>query len=144
MIFSIKSYSIKFHSPLLAFIVFAMMSLPLSLAQSQEAGNVKKEFEQTFQAMLSDPSDIDTTMRYAKLAVKLGDYEAAIPALERILLFNPSLAKVKQELGLLYYRLNSFEVAKSYLQDAKDTKGVTQEVLDTSNEYLKKIDAGAK
>lgn len=142
--FSIKSYDIRSCTYLLALAVFAFVTLHTSLAQSQEAGNLKKEFEQTFQAMLSDPSDIDVTMRYAKLAVQLGDHEAAIPALERILLFNPSLAKVKQELGVLYYRLNSFEVARSYLQDAINTDGVPREVLDKSREYLKKIDAEAR
>jgi tetratricopeptide (TPR) repeat protein len=100
---------------------------------------IKAEFDQTFNKMLDNPADVDLTMHYANLAIQLENYEAAIPPLERILLFNPNLPRVKQELGVLYYKLNSFEMAKSYLLDAKKSKDVPADVVARADEYLGKI-----
>ena len=71
-----------------------------------------------FQQMLRDPADLTAVFAYADVSARLGDNEAAISALERLLLFNPNLARVHLELGVLYYRMSSFEAARSYLQKA--------------------------
>ena len=52
------------------------------------------------------------------MAAKLGDNEAAVSALERMLLFNPNLPRVQLELGALYFRMGSFEIARSYFEKA--------------------------
>src|SRR5207302_7631391 len=57
-----------------------------------------------FQEMLRNPADLDATFAYAEAAAKLGDNEAAVSALERILLFNPQLTRVDLVLGTLYFR----------------------------------------
>src|SRR3954467_15757257 len=57
--------------------------------------------------MLRDPTNIDLTLRYARVATELQNFEAAITALERLLFFNPTLARPRLELGVLYYRLGS-------------------------------------
>src|SRR6266851_1725529 len=62
-----------------------------------------------FQEMLRNPANLDATFAYAEAAAKLGDNEAAVSALERMLLFNPSLPRVELELGTLYFRMGSFE-----------------------------------
>ena len=54
--------------------------------------------------------------RFAALAAQTGDLEGAISALERMLLINPDLPRVRLELGVLYYRLGSYEVARTYLE----------------------------
>jgi len=41
---------------------------------------------------LRDPGNLDTTFAYADVSAKLGDNEAAVSALERMLLFNPEPA----------------------------------------------------
>ena len=41
-----------------------------------------------------------------------------VAALERMLLFNPNLARVDLELGALYFRMGSFEMARSYFDKA--------------------------
>ena len=51
-------------------------------------------------------------------SAKLGDNEAAVSALERMLLFNPNLPRVELELGALYFRMGSFEMARSYFDKA--------------------------
>src|ERR1700753_1950128 len=71
-----------------------------------------------FQAMLSNPADLDTTFAYADVSAKLGDNAGGIAALGRMLLFNPKLPRVDLELGALYFRLGSFDVAKTYFDKA--------------------------
>ena len=71
-----------------------------------------------FQQMLADPANLDVTFAYAEIAAQLGDNEAAVSALERMLLFNPDLARVDLELGALYFRMGSFEMAGNYFDKA--------------------------
>jgi hypothetical protein len=49
--------------------------------------------------MYTDSQDMETTFRFLEVATRLGDYEAAIGALERVLYYNPDLAEVKVELA---------------------------------------------
>jgi tetratricopeptide (TPR) repeat protein len=110
-----------------------------AFAQEKSTAELNQEFEQSFQAMLKNPADVDITMQYAKIAVSLGNFEAAIPPLERILIFNPNLPKIKLELGVLYYKLDSMKMAKSYFKDAAASAEASDEVKASANEYLGKI-----
>jgi len=134
--FSIKNCNNKVGIITLTLFFIAFGYSVASSAGIDNKDEIKQQFDQTFYTMLDDPSNIDITMKYAKLAVQMEDYEAAIPALERILLFNPDLPSVKHELGVMYYRLESFDMAKSYLIDAKNSNGVTPEVVEKANKYL--------
>ncbi|MDB2415394.1 tetratricopeptide repeat protein [Rickettsiales bacterium] len=131
--------STKSYIVVRSFIVFVTFLISFGVGNSSFADLSKKdEFEKTFQQMLKDPANIDISLRYAKLASDMGDYESAIPALERILMFNPKLSQVKLELGILYYRLKSFDMAKAYLEGAK--KGdADKDIIDRANKYLDKI-----
>jgi hypothetical protein len=71
-----------------------------------------------FQRMLHDPANVTVTLAYADAAARLGDNEGAVSALERLLLFNPNLPRVDLEVGVLYYRMGSFDAARSYLEKA--------------------------
>lgn len=68
--------------------------------------------------MLKHPGDYDATFAYVRVSEALGDYEAAIGALERLLFYNVKLTRVKYELGTLYYRVGSYEMATSYFHQA--------------------------
>ena len=76
------------------------------------------EYEALFKRMYDNPTDIDLTFEFAALATKLGDYEAAASALERILMFNPNLPRVKLQLGQLYFKLGSYKMARAYFDQA--------------------------
>jgi tetratricopeptide (TPR) repeat protein len=110
-----------------------------SIAGDLKKAATQKEFNAAFNKMLDDPANIDLTIKYANIAIALEDYEAAIPPLERLLLFNPDLHKIKQELGVLYYRLGSLDMAKSYLQSAKEGNNVPKDVIELADQYLNKI-----
>ena len=100
----------------LAIGIFAL-SGPSAFAQEVSAAD-RAALEAKFAEVLADPTNLDLTYEYAQLATRAGDYEAAITAYERLLLFNPDLPRVKAELGVLYYRLGSYDTAKAYLEQA--------------------------
>jgi hypothetical protein len=85
-------------------------------AQGHAALEARKA--QLFREMLANPANLDVTFAYADVSARLGDYEAAVSALERMLLFNPNLPRVDVELGALYFRMGSYAVAESYFDKA--------------------------
>jgi len=96
-----------------------------------------------FQQMLSNPANLDVTFAYADVSAELGDNEAAVAALERMLLFNPNLPRVDLELGVLYFRMGSFKAAQSYFDRAKSFNP-PPEVMVRVDEYLGKIHSADK
>jgi len=111
-------------------------SAPPDLDQSQ----IKAEYGRAFQAMMADVGNLDKTFHFAQVAILAGDYEGAIGSLERMLLVNPSLPRVRLELGVLYYRLNSYQVARNYLVSALETPNVPPEVAERVKIFLDEID----
>jgi len=96
-------------------------------------------YDKAFQATLEKPSDPETLARFADLAVKVGDIEGAISALERLLLIDANQPEVKLELGVLYYRLGSVDAARMYLESAKTSKEASAEVKERADTFLKAI-----
>ncbi|MBS0529084.1 MAG: hypothetical protein JSS22_06805, partial [Proteobacteria bacterium] len=101
---------------------------------------VQQDYEALFQQMYKNPSNLDVSFKFAEQAVRRGDYEAAIGALERMLFFNPNLPRVKLELGVLYFKLGSFEISRTYLQDAIKGADVPDDVRAQVRAYLTEID----
>jgi Flp pilus assembly protein TadD len=54
-----------------------------------------KTGDRIFEQLLKDPKNIDLTLRYAEAAAKLGNYEAAISSLERLLLLDRNFPGVR-------------------------------------------------
>lgn len=102
----------------------------LSDARAQDASAQ----DQLFQQMVRNPGNHEITFAYVKVATERGDYEAAIGALERLLFYNPKLTRVKYELGALYFRLGSYEMARRYFKEAlasPDIDPITKERVET-------------
>ena len=95
--------------------------------------------EALFQQMLRNPANLDVTFAYADVSARLGDYEAAVSALERMLLFNPNLPRVQLELGALYFRMGSYDLARDYFEKAA-AANPPPEVRARIDEYLAQID----
>jgi hypothetical protein len=93
-----------------------------------------------FQTMLNRPSNLDTTLSYAVSAGQGGDIEASIGALERLLFFNPTLSRVRFELGTLYFRLGSYDMARGYFQTVLAAADATPEMKLRVEEYLEVIE----
>jgi hypothetical protein len=113
-------------------------------AQGEEAPSVAPEkrqaYDAAFKAMMADPGNLDKTFAFAGLAVDVGDFDGAISALERMLLIDPNLPRVKLELGVLYYRVGSYQVAQNYLNEALASPNVPPEVTEKAERFLAEID----
>ena len=72
-----------------------------------------KRRQDLLRLMLQDPSNLDVAVEYASLSSQVGDYEAAVSTLERMLIFAPNTPRLQLELGILYYRLGSYELSRS-------------------------------
>src|SRR4029453_1403741 len=62
-----------------------------------------------------------------------------IGALERMLFFNPNLPRVKLELGVLYFKLGSWDLARGYFEDAIKGGEVPNDIRAQVNAYLAEI-----
>jgi tetratricopeptide (TPR) repeat protein len=98
------------------------------------------EYDALFAQVLREPANLDLSFRFAEIATAAGDYEAAIGALERMLFYNPALPRVRLELGILYFRLGSYETARSYFQGALAGSDVPPEVRARVEPFLFEID----
>jgi tetratricopeptide (TPR) repeat protein len=91
-------------------------------------------------AMLRDPSNLDIAFEYATVSARLGDYEAAIGTFERMLIYAPGLPRIQLELGVLYYRLGSFDAARSYFEAALQAPDVPAAVEQRVKTFLAAIE----
>ena len=108
------------HSAAALMLVVALAAGAASAQElsAEERAKLLSQKEALFQQMLRDPGNLDVTFTYADVSARLGDNEAAVSALERMLLFNPDLPRVQLELGALYFRMGSFEIARTYFDKA--------------------------
>lgn len=118
-----------------------------SIAQSPVLARnpaLRAEYEALFQHSLASPGDLDSSFRFAEAATAVGDFEAAIGALERMLFFNSNLPRVRLELGVLYFRLGSFEMARSYFTSAIAGQDTPNDVRARVNAFLSEIERRVK
>jgi tetratricopeptide (TPR) repeat protein len=111
------------------------------LAQAPPAapGELERQYDASFQEMLRQPANLDVLFKFATLASQTGDLEGAISALERMLLINPDLPRVRLELGVLYYRLGSYEVARTYLETGLKSPTLPPEVHSWAEQLMAKM-----
>jgi len=93
--------------------------------------------------MLARPNDLDLAFEYAKLSSEAGDYEGAISTLERMLIYAPNTARIQLELGVLYYRLGAYDVARSYFSQVAANPSVPPEAKKQVQLYLQQLSLAA-
>lgn len=93
-----------------------------------------------FEETLRKPNDPAVLLRYAELAVKAGNLEGAISALERLLLIEADQPRVNLELGVLYFRLGSYEAARGYLKNARDSTKASPEIKQRADRMLAEVE----
>ena len=94
-------------------------------------------YDAAFQESLRKPIDPPTLVRYAEAAIKIGDLEGAIAALERLLLVDADNPDVQLELGVLYFRLGSMEAAKSYLESVSGSRRASADQKAKADSFIK-------
>lgn len=113
-----------------------------ALAQTTPSSDADLRIRQEalFDAMLETPDNLDLMFEHALTSIALKDYEAAISTLERILIFNPELARAKVELGAAYFRLGAYENARFYFDDVLQNDNPPQDVAVRVQAFLDEID----
>lgn len=122
-----------------AIIASVALALPVR-AQDGFDAKLERDFEAAFEKVLNDPANLDTSFSHAELAIRIGDFEAAISSLERMLIYNPALPRVRLELGVLYFRLGSYAIASNYLTGAVRGADVPADVKARVEKYLGEIE----
>lgn len=117
----------------------AVLSLAVGSASAQTASDLVRNQGSLFQEMLARPSDLNNTLQYAVNAAA-GDIESAIGAYEQLLFYNPKLSRVRFELGVLYYRLGSYEMAREYFESALAMRDIAPELRQRAEDLIALID----
>src|SRR5262245_55636053 len=118
----------------------ACVLLYSGLADAQQATDKRADFNAAFQETLRKPTDAPTLLRYARLAAEVGDLEAAVSAYERFLMIDSDQPRVRYELGVLYYRLRSYEAARAYFETARASSKAGADVRAGAGEYIAEIE----
>lgn len=98
--------------------VLCLLGVILPMVGSAYAFDQRSEQSQLAERIRLRPTDYEATYRYVAISTELRDYEAAIGALERLLMFNPGLARAEKDLGFLYARLGAYQLAEQHLRAA--------------------------
>lgn len=106
------------HRQISALALTACLLLGRTTASAQsEPPAPQSELERLAAHVRTHPTDYEQTFTYIRLATELHD-EAAIGALERLLMYNPRLGLARKELGFLYARIGAAQSAVSNLRAA--------------------------
>lgn len=112
----------------------------LALSTPALASPYGAAYDAAFRATLAAPGDIDALLRYAEVAVEVGDFEGAIGALERLLMAGGDAPAVQVELSGLYLRIGSYAQARLYARSALKTDGVDPRTRDRAAALLALVD----
>jgi tetratricopeptide (TPR) repeat protein len=104
------------------------------------ASDLEQQYDAAFQDMMRKPADLDVLFKFATVATQTGDLEGAISALERMLLINSNLPRVRLELGVLYYRLGSYEIARTYLEGALKSQALPPDVRGRAEKFMAEVE----
>ena len=91
------------------------------------------------QQMMASPGDLDLAFQYAELSSQVGDYEGAISTLERMLIFAPNTPRLQLELGILYYKIGSYDVARSYFATVISNPAVPPSIAAQVRVYIQQV-----
>src|SRR5579863_7135658 len=122
---------VKFRA--LSVLMLSALSVPTTMAAEE---NSNLAVQESYIRLLEHPADRQLNLNYAKQAMQLKDYEAAIPPLERILMNEPLNAKICLQIGILYHLLHSDTIAREYFLEAKSTPGARPAITKEADGYL--------
>jgi hypothetical protein len=111
---------------------------PRQVGQTPPA--TQRQVEEGFRAVLQNPADMGLNAAYAQRLIDAGEYEKAIASLERILITDPGQAQVRVEIGALYFRLGSYETARSYFRRALEDPNLPAALKPQVEQFLADID----
>ena len=93
-------------------------------AQSQE---LERQRQAVFAQLLNAPADRALMLQYARLSVRMRDFEAAAATLERFVDLEPGNVGARVELAIAYFSLGAYDVAEYHLAAAQASGALTPE-----------------
>lgn len=96
----------------------------------------QQRYSDIYDALKADPSNVSLLAAFANEASRIGNYEAAIGALESILVQNAGLNQVRVELGVMYYRVGAYDVSRYHLERALASGTLPEKVANRAQSYL--------
>ncbi len=100
----------------------------------------QEEYQNALAALETAPGDERALVRYANAATRVGNLEAAIATLERILALEPRLSSVRLELAVLYARIRATDFARVQAELVRDSPDSSTEVRERAIQFLEAID----
>ncbi len=82
-----------------------------------EAGEYSAALELLSRAAELKPNDIGVNFYHGLAASRSGDFEMAVIDFEHVLTIDPTLSRVKAELGRSYYELGQYDLAEPHFRD---------------------------
>lgn len=122
----------------------AGLALVAAMHGSSVQAATEAEYDAAYEAMLQNPEDLQAIITFASVATQIGEYETAVGALERLMLFSNDLPTVRADLGFLYYRLGSFEIANYHLQEALNSGRLPPSLEERTRELLDEAQGNVK
>lgn len=93
-----------------------------------------------FGQLRANPDDLELMAEYARLSIRLEDFEAAISTMERMLIYRQDLPQVRRELGVAYFNIGSYAAAQLYLTQVLEDPTLPPEIRENVELYLAEID----
>src|SRR5829696_9308688 len=79
----------SFHQPMLRALAAGFGALRVVAPAAAQGVVANPQYDAMFRQVLREPANLDLSFRFAEAAVRAGDHEAAIGALERMLFYKP-------------------------------------------------------
>jgi tetratricopeptide (TPR) repeat protein len=135
MLAGLRMGGFRMRKLLLSTLGFWLAGVGLALAQDSAV-----EQQRLYDQMMQQPANYGITSAFVAVAVQRADYEAAIGALERVLFYNPSLPQVNFKLGVLYFHLRSYELARNCFEAVLTTPDVPPDIDAEAQTYVAAVD----
>jgi tetratricopeptide (TPR) repeat protein len=110
-----------------------------STAQPLSGDQLDARRQAILKQMMANPGDLDLAFQYAELSAQSGDYEGAISTLERMLIYAPNTPRLQLELGILYYKIGSYDVAQSYFATVLANPNVPPSIASQVRVYIQQV-----
>ncbi len=97
-----------------------------------------------YDALLRDPGDLGKTFAYAEKLIAERNFESAAAVLERLAILYPQQAEIRLELGVMYYRLNSPQMATDQFKRVLTMPTAGPEIRRKAEEFLRHAEPQTK
>ena len=92
----------------------------------------------TYEQILADPDNADLNYRYADTQIGQGNLKGAAATLERLLLVNPALARIRLLYAIVLFRLDNLDEAERAFQAVAEMK-LPPSLRSEVDDYLRQI-----